>query len=395
MMSFKRLGLVTGTLLLALSLAMSAQAKTFKLTGGGGQGHIGNGLMLPIQPAAVTTVTTGNTFPPLLVPAIVGKIIEGTIVKPQLHEHGGTKVGYQRQMTVPKAALHKLASTNTVGVKFSNALVYAVGTNLDYVWPQDDSVFGTAAQLAAAGAPPLGTASVSNFGGSVKYSNALGQRFGGAAFFKLSPGSGGGHLLNGTTGPDVAVTVYLKIGTATPSTCGGGCTVGVIGAVPNAARFGPGGTTVNVVTTPGVPLTAANVAVAAMGTSPSGTILGTPFFVAHTPAVPTNKATSQPAPWTTGQVVISMPAVNEKFTLSGKDSRTIFGAGTIQLVSGAVSKRNASGNNANRGWVELQLEAVHRSPALSPIAQAALAGLVLLAGGYIARRQFATQQISA
>jgi hypothetical protein len=143
--------------------------------------------------------------------------------------------------------------------------------------------------------------------------------------------------------------------------------------------------------TPGGILTLGNVAAVQLGTSPLGTIVaGNVAIVAFNPAIPTNMATSVQGPWTTGKLVVTNGAAGgaaETFTLTGKDSRTVSGGGTIQLVSGAVSTRTASGPNANRGWVELQLQGFEDTPSLSPMGLAATAALMLLAGGYAVRRR--------
>ena len=80
-----------------------------------------------------------------------------------------------------------------------------------------------------------------------------------------------------------------------------------------------------------------------------------------TPTSPTGKinnmATSVGFPWTTGALTISQPAAfgsPEKFHITGMDGR-VNGVGTLQLVSSALSKRVATGPNANRSWAEYQL----------------------------------------
>jgi hypothetical protein len=122
---------------------------------------------------------------------------------------------------------------------------------------------------------------------------------------------------------------------------------------------------------------------------------GTVTFFTFTPAMTrrgfTNMASSFGFPFTTGMITVSAPGADgggELFMLTGKDSRTSGGAGTIQLVAGAVSQRVTSGPNANRGWVQLKLTKVAETPALSPAALATTAGLMLLAAGYAMRRRF-------
>jgi hypothetical protein len=152
--------------------------------------------------------------------------------------------------------------------------------------------------------------------------------------------------------------------------------------------LGVGGATLTTVMTPGVVITGLNIAVVKMGTNPLGTITAA-ALAASTP-LPTNMATSQPGPWTTGKIIISNPAAGgagEKFTLSGKDSRTALGGGVIQMVSGALSARPTSGANANRGWVQLELAKLTSVPSMSPLGLAAMVGLLLLAFGYATRRR--------
>lgn len=130
-MSSRRLVAVVATFLsLTLALATTAEARKFSVTGGGGQSHIGNGLALPIQPA-ITVM--GTVFPAaLLVPVKAGPapVISGTVAKPLLT--GGGKQGYQRKLVIPLGVLSKPSVQKTVGVKFSNPTLFAVGTSLQY-----------------------------------------------------------------------------------------------------------------------------------------------------------------------------------------------------------------------------------------------------------------------
>lgn len=382
-MSFKRILVFIAALSMTLAFSGAVQAKKFSLSGGGGQAHIGNGLMLPIQ-AAATAATTGTVFPNLLVPVKAGATLTGTTTKPLIS--AGGKSGYQRSLNVPQRVLSKAAAQVTVGVKDFNTLVFAVGTNLAFVWPKLPAQFAQTVN-----GTELGPATVAGLGGSLTYSNALGQRFGGAAQFYLSAGAPAGII-------NQPVTVYIKVNATTPPCAhpafGGadaGCVAGLIPAVfQGTATLAAGGSTGDVGTSPGGAATPLNVAAVALGLTPLGTI-NAAVAVATNPAIPTNMATSQPGPWTTGQVVISQPGALgglEKFTLSGKDSRTAGGNGTIQLVSGAVSARTASGPNANRAWVQLELSdfVIPAVPAMSPSSIALVVGLMLLAGGFVARR---------
>jgi hypothetical protein len=369
-----------------LGLATSAQAKKFSVTGGGGQLHIGDGLALPIQPSA-TSATTGTVFPPLLVPVKAGgAVVNGTVAKPLLTAMSVstgpvTKQGYQRQLNIPANILEKAAAQETVGVKFSNEKVFAVGTNIKYQWPSSPSVMSTG-QAAA-------TTTINGFGGKMVYSNTLGQRFGGAARFALASGGAGGIIA-------APVTVYIKINATTPpcthNTFGGtnpGCVAGILHALPTGnAIIGAASTVTGM--TPGGLVPGKNIARVKMGATPLGTINAV-LLVATNNALPTNMASSQAGPWTTGQVIISNMGADpdEKFTLSGKDSRTAGGVGTIQLVAGSVSTRTTSGPNANRGWIQLDLGSLAPLPSMSSYGLAATAGLIaLLTIGYSSRRRF-------
>jgi len=396
--------LLSALVSLALGLtAGSAQALDFSLTGGGGQLHIGNGLALPIQQAA-TPGQTGTVFPPLGVPVRAGPapIVAGTVAKPLIV--AGAKQGYQRRLDVPAGVLAKPAGLTTVGVKFSNPNLFAVGTNLAYDWPAAPAQFSTGAAVGGGG---TGTATVSGHGGVMTYSNALGKRFGGPAHFLLSPGAPAGDYLQ------APITIWLKVNGATPActhshptffggpaaTPGTACVVGVVLANPTGLA-GAGGVSTISVSTVGATIPGANIALARLGTSPLGTLLPGihpavqvkpyPFPAAQNPGLPpNNNATSRPGPWTTGQIVIQNSAATpaETFTLSGKDARTAGGGGSIQMVSGALSSRLATGPNANRGWVRLELSPVAGVPSMSPVGLATTAVLMLLTAGYVMRRR--------
>jgi hypothetical protein len=388
-MPLKRLavGIAAAFLFSTLGLATSAQAiKRFSVVGGGAQSHIGNGLAIPIQQAAINSVTTGTMFPMTLRAPINGvPIITGTVAKPLMT--GGTKMAYQRRLNIPAGVIRKTASKRTVGVKFSNPTVFAVATNLNFSWPAAPSVLSTGV------APP---ATKMGFGGTLTYSNAIGTRFGGPAAFAISSGDPvGGDLY-----PVAPVTVFIKINATTPP-----CThPAFLGAQPNCvngiilAYPGPlGGVGQSgIVSTPGglVPATsmnpnALNVVIAKMGVSPLGTHLLPPALAAAAP-LPGNAAMSQGGGWSTGQLIVANPAASpmtETWTISGKDSRTALGGGTIQLVAGAVSARPASGANANRGWVRLVLSPTFPVPSMSMPGIAALVALMVVAFGYTMRRK--------
>jgi hypothetical protein len=109
------------------------------------------------------------------------------------------------------------------------------------------------------------------------------------------------------------------------------------------------------VTTPGGPPTNPGVVVVSI---PNTTGRIAKSIVAKNTGTLTNMATSVGFPWTTGKIVISQPSAlgsETRFTITGMDSRTPMGAGTISLVSGALSDRRLSGPNANRAWMRYAL----------------------------------------
>ena len=57
------------------------------------------------------------------------------------------------------------------------------------------------------------------------------------------------------------------------------------------------------------------------------------------------------------------------------------------MVSGSLSKRVIVGDNANRAWLRLDLVQVSTIPTMSRNGLAATAALMLLAGGYAARKR--------
>jgi hypothetical protein len=79
----------------------------------------------------------------------------------------------------------------------------------------------------------------------------------------------------------------------------------------------------------------------------------------------------------------------ESWKITGRDNRNAKGVGTIKMVSGSLSQRTATKDNANRGWVKLVLSRSPEPgvPALSPASLAAMVALMLLAAGYAMRRR--------
>jgi hypothetical protein len=128
------------------------------------------------------------------------------------------------------------------------------------------------------------------------------------------------------------------------------------------------------VTTPGAPA-AKSPGVVALSIPNTTGIIAVSKNIKNTGTL-TNMAVSVGFPWTTGKVVLSQPsalAVAERFTVTGMDSRTGMGAGTISLVSGALSNRKLSGPNANKSWARYTLP--EPGPALGAAAALAVLGL--------------------
>jgi hypothetical protein len=127
------------------------------------------------------------------------------------------------------------------------------------------------------------------------------------------------------------------------------------------------------------------------GASPRGTISLFAWTGGNATGL-TNAASSSGFPWTTGMLTIKATAaggVGESWKITGKDNRNTKGVGLIKMVSGSLSQRTVTGDNANRGWIKLDLMRSPEPgvPALSPVALAATAGLMLLAAGYAMRRR--------
>lgn len=389
-MAFKRLGFAI--LVLLIGFAGTSQAKTAYYTlaaGSGAQLHIGNGLALPIQQAA-TGAVTGMVFPPLLIPKAPG-VVRVTATT--------TNVGTKQKIVVPSGALKKVASQKTVGVFTSNPTLYAVGTNLSFFWPTRSATFSVSGRTGAATTTFTG-AIASN---KIKYSpRIIGKRFGGPGQFLLRP------AFAGTAGQIPAqVTVYaIAIRPAGNPPCvhtaltpvpfpvagNAACVAALIEAIPSGPAAQGGATGVTVTTAP-VNLSPA-IGIGAFGpgplnpTGPPGTVS---VFAFITPMIgPTNMAASDGFPWTTAKITISAAGAKggaEVFIISGDDTRTSMGAGTIQMVSGSLSTRPISGDNSNRAWVKLVLEPNPQVPSMSVLGLATTAGLMLLTAGYAMRRR--------
>ena len=407
MMIHNRLFIALLTLGLGLGLALAGTAaagtRTYSVANGsGGQLQIGGGLPLPIQ-ATCNATCTGMVFPPLLIPRTANASVTQTT----------TNTTGQKLM-VPKGVLSKPASFKILGQADNNPALYAVATNINYTWPATAAVFSTAARTGT-------TSPLINIGGgkSIKYSNALGRKFGGPANFALqlgAPGTPGGGGPPGDLKANAGATLYIiavqptgqppcthpGLGGANPA-----CVAAIANLLPTggtlptgfAAMGGgqpanpvtittPGGTPAAVIAGGPIP----GVGVVKAGASPRGTISLFAYTPNGTMTGKTAMASSSGFPWTTGMLTIKATAAGgagESWKITGKDNRNTKGVGIIKMVSGSLSQRSTTGDNANRGWVRLNLMSSPEPgvPALSPVALAATAGLMLLAAGYAMRRR--------
>jgi hypothetical protein len=391
-MAFKRLGFAI--LILGIGFAGTAQAKNAYYTlaaGSGAQLHIGNGLALPVQPGA-TALVTGMVFPPLLIPRATGfsKQVVATT----------TATGTKQKLIVPSGVLKKVASQKTVGLFTSNPALYAVGTNLSFFWPTAPATFSVNGRTGAATATFVGAIPTNN----IRYSpRIIGKRFGGAGQFELRPAFAGPQGLIGAQvtvyaiavpGPGNPPCVHTAL-TPVPFPVPGNpaCVAALIEAVPSGAAA-QGAAVGFTLTTNGVNQFP-GIGIGAFGPGPlkPGGPPGTVSVFAFTPNSnpgPTNDAASDGFPWTTAKISISaMSAMGnpEIFVISGRDDRTSMGAGTIQMVSGSLSQRPLSGDNANRAWLRLVLAPNPQVPSMSVLGLATTAGLMLLTAGYAMRRR--------
>ncbi len=391
-MALRRLGFAI--LILGIGFAGTAQAKNAYYTlaaGSGAQLHIGNGLALPIQPGA-TALVTGMVFPPLLIPRATG--ISKQVVATT------TNVGTKQKIIVPAGVLKKVASQKTVGVFTSNPALYAVATNLSFFWPTAPATFSVNGRTGAATITFTGAIPANK----IKYSpRIIGKRFGGAGRFELRPAFAGPA---GLIGAQVTVYAIAIPGPGNPPcvhsaiTAGGfpgvgnpACVAAIIEAVPS----GPAaqGATVGITVTTNGANQVPGIGVVAVGTGPlhpagpAGTISVFAFTPSSNPG-PTNDAASDGFPWTTAKISISAASAMgapEVFVISGDDTRSVGGAGTIQMVSGSLSTRPLSGDNANRAWLRLVLAPNPQVPSMSVLGLATTAGLMLLTAGYAMRRR--------
>jgi hypothetical protein len=354
-------------MLVALSFASTmASAQTYySITAGGGQAQIGDGLPLPIQPnktVGMGPIGTKGMFPTkLLIP------LNPDPGKRLIKQTGSAPA----QMKVPPGVFLRVPTKAlTVGVANNNPKVFQVRTKLSYSGPnatkgsmtfKQDGVRTKAVSFAGspAGATAFYSGSTNRFGGPSQTRIAALSKVGvwinpGAMLPCKHPALGGA---NGSCLAPLVPAYPMSLAAAG-------------GAMTKAGKVTAGTT----VTTPGAPA-AKSPGVVALSIPNTTGIIGASKNIKNTGTL-TNMAVSVGFPWTTGKVVLSQPsalAVAERFTITGKDSRTGMGAGTISLVSGALSNRKLPGPNANKSWARYTLP--EPGPALGAAAALAVLGL--------------------
>jgi len=370
-MSFKS----TVSLLVALTIASAASAGTkyYSVNGGGGQAQIGDGLPIPAQDQYSSMggkngtggpIGTFTNFPPLLIP--INKDKHKVIVKQT------TTMTMQPNLIVPPGVFRRIPTKNGttmgtpvplyIGVAKNNAKVLQVRTTLSFsgpgpklTTPMGQKIPGTVVFKTGQRAAKTTTYNGTPVGSKVVY-KSKGARFGGPSQTKLK------NL--GSIGVWADIADNIKVSTLPckhPKFAGpdGNCFATKLPAYPGQIGAA-GGPMSNVQSTPGAP--PAKPGMVALSVAPPtsmGVVAGTVLKSTPTQAtgVINNMATSIGFPWTTGAITLSQPAAlaaPEKFHITGMDGR-IKGVGTLQLVSSALSKRLATGPNANRSWAEYQL----------------------------------------
>lgn len=406
-MSLKSRTLRYACLLFGVLWAFSAHAQ-YRLTPAGpgpdtgGELQIGTGLPLPVGTAGIFLggMTVGDAgpadWPPLLVGPKVTAVTGGLTV---------SQAGVDPMtMMVPPGVLSRPAngSPNPIAVFTTNPSVFQVATSISYAWPAASATFSpgggpgaTVITQSTGGGPLPGGGSIAYFGGA--------NAFGGPAQFSIAagPGAAGGRVPPNTMGVDPVASVWINFAGATPMAA---MAVAVVGASNPVGLAQPGASIANAtgmttfgplepgdgpfggvnVTTPVVCCTVGN-----SGTINSSIALPTVMIGPMTTlAGLSNMVTgSKGFPWSTGLISVYAPGTPggnqpETFFLSGTDTR-VNGEGNISMVSGAVSQRNLSGPNANRGWVSLNLSLPEPGVALGA---AGALGMLGLCHGLVRRR---------
>jgi hypothetical protein len=408
-MSFKSRALGLTAVLLVLGWGGSAQAQYLLTGNSGGELQIGTGLPLPVGPTGIffggmTPVNGGTScgmgpggctaspdgpgtafWPPLLVPPNPNVTSAGTITR-TIMAAPVTAGGGGGTLNIPTAVLAQPAPGNQakIGVFPTNPAVFQVATTISYAWP------AAAATFAPGGAPGPLVTGTPLVGGVITFSGGT-KAFGGPAQFSFAPGPGSGTGAVAPNGLGVfpVASVWINFQGMLPTQATRAGLVGASNPVglgqPGAPLGAPAGTTMFGIVSPGIVSinqtsggVCTNFCLNALGSIPSSAILPAPFGL-------TNMVTgSKGFPWTTGFITLSQPAAvpPEIFFMSGMDNRAPGpGTGNVSLVSGALSQRNLSGPNGNRGWLRLNVP--------EPTAALGVAGALAMLGlchGLVRRR---------
>ena len=336
-------------MLVALSFASTmASAQTYySITAGGGQAQIGDGLPLPIQPnktVGMGPIGTKSMFPTkLLIP------LNPDPGKRLIKQTGAAPA----QMKVPPGVFLRVPTKAlTVGVANNNPKVFQVRTKLEYSGP---NVTKGSMTFKKDGVRTKATSFAGSPAGATAFYSGSTNRFGGPSQTRIAALSKVGVWIN--------PGAMLPCKHPTFGGANGSCLAPLVPAYPAAIAAAGGAMTKagkvtagTLVSTPGGPPAMSPGVV--LLSIPNTTGLIAKQAVAKQTGTLTNMAISVGFPWTTGQVKLSgVGALNAKevFTITGKDSRTAMGAGTISLVSGALSSRKLSGSNSNKSWARYTL----------------------------------------
>jgi hypothetical protein len=425
-MKLERIVWYAAVLLLCVGPA-TARAQYLLTGGGGAQIQIGKFLPLPVGTSGIflggmTPVNGGTTCgnpvfgcsvspdgpgTPFWPPLGIGPNPAATTGGPgtlTIQQTLGTPMG--GMLLIPPGVLARPAAGNPVPIPVfpTNPALFQIATSISYAWPAASAVLG----------PGLGPAPAvfgTSHGGAISYSlSGAANAFGGAGRFAIQPGpgAGSGRVPPNAVGALPVASLWFNFEGDLPTSVNA---VGIVGlsnpsglAQPGAPVSAPGATTMfgpvlndgmtimtgtpptMTVTPPFDGLGGVNIR-DTMGMCVDlcigsyGTIASSEHLLLSFPS--NMVTTSKGFPWTTGLITVSQPNAvpPEIFFLSGTDMR-VAGVGNISLVAGALSVRQLTDREANRGWLSLTLP----EPSAALGATAALAALAVCHGCVRRRR---------
>jgi hypothetical protein len=367
-MSSPTRALLAASLLCAVAIAGAARADVyvyFSVVGTGAQFEFGDARPLPLQPPRTAMggpIGTKSKFPPLSIP-ITGNPAKRVVLATGSNP-AAVKIAPGLFRRVPSAAKTLASANGQVRTKFS--------------FSGPAKTLGTVTFKKNGWRPAVSI----SFTGPTPNSRIFYQstkRFGGPAQFRLGAISNGVWIhpaamlpcKHPAFGGFDATCVAQKVAWKPANLVAAG------GVMMSAGGKVTGGV---VVTTPG-------------GTTMPGTVdasitsggkIAKSQAAAKTVGGIDDRVVSVGFPWTTGMVILSVSgplATPQVFTITGKDSRTKMGAGTLSLVAGSLSDRKFSGTSANRAWARLTM------PEPGPMVATAVALATLGVCHAIARRR--------